>query len=188
MASVCIVDECEKPRGQNGRMCFMHQYRLRKFGSTDDPRLSWQERFWAKVQKGPECWVWTACTDRRGYGMLQNAPIRAAHRLSYLLTYGDPGSHHVLHRCDNPPCVNPAHLFLGDDADNHADMASKRRSTWGEKNHHAKLQAADVLAIRAQLRAGRRQREIAEEFGVSRATISDIGARRSWYHLPDEAA
>jgi hypothetical protein len=169
-------------------MCFMHQYRVRKFGSTDDPRPDWETRFWAKVQKGPGCWIWTAATDKRGYGMLQGAPIRAVHRLAYLLAYGAPGDHHVCHRCDNPPCVNPAHLFLGTDADNLADMAAKGRSAWGEKNHHAKLTRDEVQEIRAMSRRGVLQRDIAARFNISRATVGDIIRGRSWAQLPEESA
>lgn len=163
----------------------MHFHRLRYHGSTDDPRRPWQETFWSHVDKSGECWEWTSATDRAGYGMFggTRAPMRAAHRLSWLLAYGDPGENHVLHRCDNPPCVRPGHLFLGDDAVNHSDMASKKRSAWGERNAHAKLTSDQVLAIRAARAAGVLQRTLAERFGVTRTTISDIDRRHSWTHL-----
>jgi len=136
------------------------------------------------VDKSGDCWVWTAVTDRRGYGLLHGAPYRAAHRLSYLLAYGDPAGLHVCHRCDNPRCVNPAHLFLGTDADNLGDMAAKGRSLWGERNMHAKLTVEQVLEIR-RLAAdgGLLHREIAARFGVTRVTVTDIHRRRSWRHL-----
>lgn len=184
MSSECVVDGCSKPRGQQKRMCFMHQYRMRKFGSTENPRPGWEQRFWQKVQKGPDCWLWTACVDRKGYGMLGKAPIKAAHRLSYLLAYGDPGDRHVCHRCDTPACVRPEHLFLGTDADNLADMAAKGRSAWGEKNHHAKLTSDDVQEIRRLKRLGRLHRDIASQFGITLSTVSDITRGRSWSQLP----
>jgi len=167
-------------------MCYMHFGRWRKHGSTDDPVAPWQTRFWSKVDKAGGCWVWTSATDRSGYGLLGGrAPERYAHRLSWRIVRGDPGPRDVLHRCDNPPCVRPSHLFLGDDASNHADMASKRRSTWGERNVHAKLAADDVREIRRLAASGVRQRDIAERFNVSRVTVSDIHRRKSWYQLDD---
>ncbi len=162
----------------------MHYHRMRYHGSTDDPIRPWQKRFWAKVDKSGECWVWTSVTDRAGYGLLGGrTPERSAHRLSYRIAYGDAGESHVLHRCDNPPCVRPDHLFLGDDALNHADMANKGRSTWGERHRNAKLNRSEVREIRRLAASGVLHREIARRFNVSRATISDIHRRRSWYHL-----
>lgn len=182
---ICKVDGCSKKVGQGG-MCYMHYHRVRYHGTTALHRPTWQELFWAKVDKSGTCWLWTAAEDRAGYGVFgsTDAPSRAAHRLSYLIAKGDPAERHVLHRCDTPPCVNPDHLFLGDDAANHADMASKLRSTWGEKNARAKLSASQVREIRAQLDAGATHRRIAEEFAISPTTVSDIRRRKSWYHLP----
>lgn len=88
------------------------------------------ERFWAKVDRPDEgCWEWLRSSDRRGYGMflLEGRMVRA-HRVSWLLTHGDPGEAHVLHRCDNPGCVRPDHLFLGTHQDNIEDMVEKRRA------------------------------------------------------------
>lgn len=179
----CEVSGCDKPKGQ-GRKCYMHYHRLRYHGTTDDPRQPWQERFWEKVDKTEDCWIWTSAVDHRGYGLLGgNAPMRPAHRLSYLLAYGHPGDGQVCHTCDNPPCVNPRHLFLGDNALNRADMAAKKRSTWGERNRHAKLTEDQVREIRRQAADKVLHRVIAERFGISRATVSDIFHRRSWHQL-----
>lgn len=97
-------------------------------------------RFWARVQKSREdkCWLWQGSVNKDGYGRLQVGPrganrMWAAHRLAYALHNGPiPDGLWVLHHCDNPPCCNPAHLFLGTLADNHADMDSKGRRPHGE--------------------------------------------------------
>ena len=86
-------------------------------------------RFWSKVVKADGCWEWTAYRDPLGYGRLNvdGVPV-LAHRLAYELEHGAiPDGMCILHRCDNPPCVNPDHLWLGTQADNSLDMASKGR-------------------------------------------------------------
>lgn len=96
------------------------------------------ERFWAKVDKTDGCWNWTACTSH-GYGQFKLSKAEKtvrAHRFSYFLHYGefDP-KWRVLHSCDNPPCVNPAHLRLGTDADNARDRDDRGRNGNANKTH-----------------------------------------------------
>lgn len=88
------------------------------------------KRFWSKVRKTPTCWLWTASLDRYGYGVfsLGRGKNERAHRYSYKAFYGFvPRGKLVLHRCDNPKCVNPAHLFAGTNRDNTRDMMAKGR-------------------------------------------------------------
>src|SRR3990167_8700408 len=108
-----------------------------------------EQRFWGKVRKTPGCWLWTAKL-LKGYGRLWVAGhSERAHRVAWLLHYGqiDAGLL-VLHKCDNPCCVNPKHLFLGTASDNILDAAAKGRMAHGEKNGNRKLTTDQVLTIR----------------------------------------
>lgn len=100
-----------------------------------------EERFWEKVEKLTDCWVWTAGTDDKGYGRILNKRKEhggetRAHRLSWILHNGPiPTGLYVLHKCDNPPCVRPDHLFLGTNLDNMRDMKEKGRAANSNKEY-----------------------------------------------------
>jgi hypothetical protein len=115
-----------------------------------------------------------------------------AHRLAYELTYGRITSSalFVLHKCDNPPCCNPAHLKLGTHADNMADMARKGRTPEqrGSKGHNAKLTEADVIAIREEVASGVPQSLLVSKYGLSKGSICDIVNCKTWTHVPDVGA
>jgi hypothetical protein len=123
------------------------------------------------------CWIWTGSRHKFGYGYIRHeGRTLLAHRVSWQLSKGEiPSGLCVLHRCDNPPCVNPAHLFTGDHADNAADKVSKGRET----APGAKLTSARVAEIIAA-RGSTSQRAIAERFGVSQGTVSLIYAGKIW--------
>lgn len=153
-----------------------------------------EERFWKYVDKGPHpggCWLWTGRTAPYGYGSLRRGmKLIRAHRLSWEIHNGPvPADLCVLHRCDTPSCVNPAHLFLGTQADNMADMEAKGRTRngapyYGEAHSQAKLTEAAVRDIRAKYATGRySQRELAAEYEVTHTVIGDIVLRRSWKHI-----
>lgn len=154
------------------------------------------------------CWVWSM--GRRGsgpferqYGCTRGGPggERAAHRIAYTLSAGAiPSDLWVLHRCDNPPCVNPDHLFLGEPSDNSADMVRKGRSraaegtdhytqrtpgkrTRGERHGQSKLTDDAVREIRALRQGGAMQRAVATRFGVSQSVISLVMRGRAWTHV-----
>ncbi len=94
-----------------------------------------RERFWSHVRKTKKCWLWTHRSDKDGYGKFFHTRRYGAHRYSFLLTYGFlPKGLHVLHKCDNPPCVRPSHLFLGTQQDNSDDMVAKGRGATGLRN------------------------------------------------------
>lgn len=147
------------------------------------------DRFWSKVAFGREapfplgrCWEWQAAKRDFGYGAFWDGRhMEKAHRASWKLTFGlIPDTLCVLHRCDNPPCVRPNHLFLGTHADNVADMHRKNRGNVGERNGKAILRLEQVRTIRAMLATGLTQQAIAEEFGVARATVQLIAAGKNW--------
>lgn len=164
-------------------------------------------RFWSKVDKisGPmhptlgRCWVWTGGRFRFGYGKVCSAKKKLlAHRLAWKDFAGAiPDGLCVLHNCDNPPCVNPAHLFLGTQADNNADRDAKGRQVAlrgdrhhlrvnpeqiirGESHGRSKLTDAKVRAIRLAIGS---HVMVGREFGVSESTIALIRKGRIWSHV-----
>ena len=135
------------------------------------------ERFWSLVDKGGDCWEWLGRRDEKGYGRVgfNSRPNVGAHRVSWTLTHGDPGEQFVLHRCDNPPCVNPDHLFLGTQADNNRDRHAKGRTGGfvGTRNR-AKTSPEDIADMRDLRRSGMTQQDIADRFGLSRGNVAKI--------------
>lgn len=120
-----------------------------------------------------------------GYGIIGfQAKHMRAHRASYLCRVGDiPGGAWVLHRCDNPTCINPAHLFLGTHQDNMTDMVKKDRSARGSGLPQSKLTEVDVLNIRRRIKTGEILAVIARNYGVSDVTIGQIKRREIWAWL-----
>jgi len=147
-------------------------------------------RFWDKVdvQAKEECWNWLAgkCDDGYGKYWLNGLSV-STHILSYKECnhVTDLDGLCVLHKCDNPSCVNPKHLFLGTVADNNRDRAEKKRSNpaKGSMVKTSKLTEELVIYIREQLSNGRLQKSLATELGVSKANISLIATRRAWAHI-----
>ena len=150
------------------------------------PPIAAYERFWEKVAKGghDECWEWTGAKWRSGYGIVRiNGRRHRVHRVAYEFAVGPiPDGLNVCHTCDNPPCCNPAHLFLASHAENMADMAAKgrQRGPSGESHHKAKLTVAIVRTIREWAPTGWPQRDLAAAFGVSQTTIGRILRRETW--------
>ena len=149
------------------------------------------ERFWEKVHKGDGCWEWTAYRSADGYGMIgreRGDGVERAHRLSWELHFGPiPSGTAVLHRCDNPPCVRPSHLFLGTQTENVADSVAKGRHRspvhYGERHHWARLTEAEVREIRAAFDIGIPCRDLADMFHIHPETVRLIGKRQTWAHI-----
>lgn len=144
------------------------------------------DRFWEKVDKGDSCWLWTG-KRRFGYGRfnVRNTWL-LAHRWIYAATYGPiPDGLFVCHRCDNPGCVRPDHLFLGTAADNLADCARKGRRVFavGEANPKTRLTSVQVGQIRLAHQGGAIVSRLAKQYGVNPNCIRDVVRRITWKHI-----
>lgn len=145
------------------------------------------ERFWSRVNIGncDECWEWQS-RRIKGYGAFtyRHGKYEYAHRFAYKIVNGTiPRGMGVLHKCDNPPCCNPSHLFLGTQSDNLHDMAQKGRNAKGERSGTAKLTKSDVIEIRSTY-PSKTMQVLADRYGVTLSTISKIVHRERWAHIP----
>lgn len=150
-------------------------------GPVSDTRLA--ERFWEKVDKTGDCWLWTACRTSKGYGQFGiGRRVYPAHRIAFALAFEKPpDSLVVCHRCDNPPCVRPDHLFLGSQSDNLLDAFAKGRGfrLTADRNPNTKLTDEQVATIRERVAAGERYTAIAPAFGVTPQYVGQL-ARGEW--------
>jgi len=151
---------------------------------------SFEERVWEKVDiphGGFGCWEWDASRTSQGYGRFSlDKKMVLVHRLIYEMVNGPiPDGLCVCHHCDNPPCVNPSHLFIGTNADNVRDRDEKGRtsSRKGSDNTQAKLTEGNVKDIRTRLTEGETTASVARMFGVSQRNIRKIGNHKVWTHV-----
>jgi hypothetical protein len=150
-----------------------------------------EKRFWSEVDKAPghgpkgECWQWTAGRQSSwGYGAFRLAGRTwAAHRISFWLVTGQPPTRSVLHHCDNVFCVNPAHLYEGDDKDNARDRWSRGRGNPSLWKHSARLSLPQVRNIKAALAMGVPALRLARIYRISGFAISCIYKGVTWRHI-----
>lgn len=163
--------------------CLAHYRQLTKHGEVGPLRRDPLVRFWSFVAKGEKCWEWTGHKCRFGYGLFYGHT--RAHRASWELHNGKiPPGMFVCHRCDNPSCVNPEHLFLGTRADNNRDRARKGRSATGERHGLSKLLSGEVAEIRAKRAKGMSMRKIAGQYGICAASVFKVVHGATWAHVP----
>jgi hypothetical protein len=175
-------------RRGGGKYC---SYRCR----SQHTRTPLRERFLARVEKTETCWLWTARTGTFGYGVMPEGGHAGrdlyAHRISYELFHGPiPEGLFVLHRCDNPRCVNPDHLFLGTADDNAKDAARKKRVPSGAQHHtqrpdhkQVKLDQQSVREIRQRYAEGATRPQLSKLYGVTVASIGNVVNGRTWRNV-----
>lgn len=167
-----VCDRCGKDFAKVARGGQPYKFCSRECGVTPV-----SERFDSRIEKSDGCWIWRGKKNSDGYGELQvGLRIEKAHRFAYRREFGEiPFGMEICHRCDNPACVRPGHLFLGSHSDNMRDMVAKGRDRQpcrrGEKHGAAKLTDSQAVAIRSDRRA---QSAIAREYGVSQSLVSMI--------------
>lgn len=160
------------------------------------------ERFWTHVDQSggaAACWPWTSARDKDGYGIFETREktVRATRYLMRSLGH-DVSGRFVLHNCDNPSCMNPAHLRVGTARENSADMKARGRSLTGDRNparqrpetrprgdsHSlARLTSQQVQTIRVEYANGTTQIALARRFGVGESTIGSVVRRETWRHV-----
>lgn len=150
---------------------------------------------WVVINEETGCWEWnmSRSENRGGYGQkVINYKHYASHRLAWLVFRGEiEDGLFVCHKCDNPPCCNPDHLFLGTPKENQNDAWSKGRlalptnAPRGSQVYGSALTAEQVYEIRQKFDAKHSRRQLMRDYGVSKASIYRIGNRETWKHLPE---
>lgn len=145
------------------------------------------QRFLAKINRVNECWNWMGCENNRGYGKV-SAGVKGksvlAHRRSYEIFNGPiPEGKNILHKCNNEACVNPEHLYAGNQSDNYDDMRKAGTAPLGERNGHAKLTSSVIRQIRLLQRSGFIPTEIARALSVSYESVYEVTTGRNWNHV-----
>lgn len=193
----CDLPGCDAPFVARG-MCRKHYAAWHRATPPEQrttapgfSRFTTEERFWNKVDRsdGPDaCWLWIPAKDRKGYGefhvSLERGKVRA-HVFAVELTTGEPcpPGKEGCHRCDNPPCCNPSHVYYGTRQQNVNDMWQRGRAKRGSARSHSRLTEATVLEIRRRFAAGETGPSLAAEFGVTDGCITDAVNGRSWKHV-----
>lgn len=190
---ICSVDGCGLKHYGRG-FCSKHHKRWEAHGDPNvdnrAKRTPLADRFWKKVNKTETCWLWTGSLNQSGYGRINpggggSQPVET-HRVSWEMAHGPiPDKAFVLHKCDVRNCVNPDHLFLGDNLANARDMIAKDRCQLrsggsGEFSAYRKMTWGQVLCIRDKYAEGMKQSDIAAEYGLTQSGVSKIVRMKVW--------
>lgn len=147
------------------------------------------EKWFAKIVPNPMTGCWEVLTRTKKHGENAYPTVRVGksmmllHRIAYEHFNGEiPDEMCVLHRCDNPACSNPSHLFLGSRTENAADRNGKNRQSKGSGRPFAKISEEDVPLIREMRKSGASQKDISERFGISQSIVSRILNNKRWVH------
>jgi hypothetical protein len=185
------------PRRFCTKKCW-YEWNAKNLASLNDLRFRWDKatkeeklerlkmNYESHVIRKDGCWSWSGVVDKNGYGQIPCGYHKntKAHRASWLFNNGEIISGMlVCHKCDNPPCTNPEHLFLGTHKDNNLDSIKKNRAVVGSRQPKAKLTEEDVKKIRELLKNGVKGRRIAKDFGVAPSQICNINKGISWKHV-----
>lgn len=196
----CSVEGCKKTSKCRDRYCSMHASRYRKTGSVgiigciNTMNMTFEEKlFYRRRICINNCWEWTGYRDKDGYGKMTTTLIEGknkpygVHRISAMVFKGFDILSNLLvcHKCDNPSCFNPEHLFIGTPKKNYNDSINKGRMRYalGEDAGNSKLNNNDIYKIRNLYEKGERQSSIAKIFNINKSQVSKIVNMKGWKHL-----
>ena len=189
---MCLIADCEAPVVTRG-WCGKHYARWKRHGDPEytvirPHGLTLEEAFrWHMPGEPPAegCWEWTSGGNGKGYGQMEfGGKGLPAHAVSYQVFVGDLADDDLVrHTCDNPPCVNPAHLLPGTPPDNRQDCVERGRQARGEGQHLARLTEAQVIELRERYAAGQTLIALADQFGICQSAVSSVVRGETWKHL-----
>ena len=183
----CKAEECSRPPIKRG-MCNAHYLRWWKATPKEErPAPTVEERFWAKVEKGRRCWLWTGYRRPSGHGIFvaENDRHVSAHAFALELQVGypTPEGKEACHRCDNPPCVNPRHIYYGTRQENINDAWARGLVPAGSEKPSALLNEEQVLQLRTRYAEGADAKALAAEYGIKVVSLRHIVLGLKWKHV-----
>ena len=186
---ICSVDGCGIGGYITRGWCYKHYTRWRRHGDVHSTSRIVGDRvasFWSKVDKSGECWLWTGARNPQGYGLFfADGRSMGAHifSLELALQSNRPTDMDTCHRCDNPPCVRPEHLYFGTRQQNIDDAWERNRFPSGSARPSAKTTEVDVLAMRHEYADGADINDLSEAYGLATSTIRLTVLGYKWKHV-----